>query len=106
MATLKEEVMKLTVRLQESDSNKEILLREIRTSKDEENDKIGLVRREKENQQAYFKGEIEWVKAEKDESERKIWDLIKQQAEIEGWYKEEHHKTVVYFEEKVQALRA
>lgn len=41
--------MKLQVWLEESESNKEILLKELWKSKDEESDRIGLVKREKEN---------------------------------------------------------
>lgn len=44
------------------------------------------------------------VKEEEEAAQKKVRDIIKQQADMEGRYKEEHHKTVVYFEEKIQDL--
>jgi len=55
---------------------------------------------------AYYKGEVDRVKNDLEISEKKIRDLVKQQVELEDKFKEEHHKTVVYFEEKIQGLKA
>lgn len=41
-------------------------MKELRKGKDEEQEKVSIVKREKDNMAAYYKGEIERIKAEQD----------------------------------------
>ena len=49
----------LRVKAEEGDQNKTLLLSEIKKGQDTENEKLGIARREKENQAVFYKSEID-----------------------------------------------
>lgn len=105
MQRTKDESSILKARLVEADKNRDLFIREISTSKDQENMRIREVEQKKDAQVKLIEKMNETLKQDKKELEMRLEEAILKQDLISSKYAEEHHNTVKYFESLISQYK-
>lgn len=101
MQLYKQENTSLRATVAETDKSRELIVREITTIKDVEEDRIKMVEQKKNAEIRMLEKIVDGLRMDKKELQQRIEEIITRHEIITSKAAEDHHTTVTYFENLV-----